>query len=135
VPLVALARPLWRITLLWQFSEIVVWVVTLFWLLGFNDSSHATDYGWLMLVLLVRDGFLFVLAGLIVREMWNPQLDVVRASGLDDPGGGVYDEAPDIWHERRIERQMAYAQPYLGEATPSDQPIADQSTADQPTTD
>ncbi len=133
VPLVALARPRWRITLLWQFSEIVVWVVTLFWLLGFNDSSHATDYGWLMLVLLVRDGFLFVLAGLIIREMWNPQFDVVRASGLDDPGGGVYDEAPDIWHARRVAREMAYAQPYIGEATPSDQPTADQPSADQPT--
>ena len=42
VPLVALARPRWRSNLLWQFSEIVVWVVTLLWLLGFYDSSHAT---------------------------------------------------------------------------------------------
>src|SRR5262249_31382352 len=39
VPLVALARPRWRITLLWQFSAIVVWVGTLPWLLGFNDGS------------------------------------------------------------------------------------------------
>jgi uncharacterized membrane protein len=105
VPLVALARPRWRISLLWQFSEIVVWVVTLLWLLGFNDSAHATDYGWLMLVLLVRDGFLAVIAGLVIYEMWHPQADVVRASGLDDPGGGVYDNAPDVWLSRRVERR------------------------------
>jgi uncharacterized membrane protein len=108
VPLVALARPRWRITLLWQFSEIVVWIVTLLWLLGFNDGSHATDYGWLMLALLVRDAFLFVIAGLIVYEMWHPEADVVRASGLDDPGGGPYDGAPDAWRQRQIERRARY---------------------------
>jgi uncharacterized membrane protein len=122
VPLIALARPRWRITLLWQFSEIVVWVVTLFWLLGFNDSNHATDYGWLMLVLLVRDGFLFVLAGLVIREMWSPQFDVVRASGLDDPGGGVYDGAPDAWQARRIERRLAMAATIAEEADPAAPP-------------
>jgi uncharacterized membrane protein len=104
VPLVALARPRWRITLLWQFSEIVVWVVTLLWLLGFNDGAHATDYGWLMLVLLIRDVFLFVIAGLIVYEMWHPEADVVRASGLDDPGGGPFDDAPDVWRQYLLER-------------------------------
>jgi uncharacterized membrane protein len=104
VPLVALARPRWRITLLWQFSEIAVWIVTLFWLLGFNDSSHATDYGWLMLTLLIRDGFLLVIAGLIVYEMWHPEADVVRATGLDDPGGGPFDGAPDVWRQRLLDR-------------------------------
>jgi uncharacterized membrane protein len=108
VPLVALARPRWRITLLWQFSEIVVWLVTLLWLLGFNDGSHATDYGWLMLALLVRDAFLFIIAGLIIHEMWHPEADVVRASGLDDPGGGPYDGAPDVWRQRLIQRRARY---------------------------
>lgn len=108
VPLVALARPRWRITLLWQFSEIVVWLVTLLWLLGFNDGSHATDYGWLMLALLVRDAFLFIIAGLIIHEMWHPEADVVRASGLDDPGGGPYDRAPDVWRQRLIQRRARY---------------------------
>jgi uncharacterized membrane protein len=116
VPLVALARPRWRITLLWQFSEIVVWVVTLLWLLGFNDGSHATDYGWLMLALLTRDAFLFVIAGLIVYEMWHPEADVVRASGLDDPGGGPYDGAPDIWRQRLIQRRASY----VGAAEPEE---------------
>ncbi len=97
VPLVALARPRWRMALLWQFSEIAVWIATLLWLLGYDDSTHGLDYGWLMLLLLIRDAFLIVIAGLVVREMWRPELDVVRSTGLDDPGGGPFDGAPDRW--------------------------------------
>ena len=43
----------------------------------------------------VRDGLLLAIAGLVVREMWCPWLDVVRADGADDPGGGVFDGVPD----------------------------------------
>src|SRR5262249_47784621 len=108
VPLVALARPRWRITLLWQFSEIVVWVVTLLWLLGFNDGSHATDYGWLMLALLVRDAFLFVIAGLIGCEMLDPDAGGGRARRLGDSGGGPYPGARDVWRQRLFERRTRY---------------------------
>jgi uncharacterized membrane protein len=97
VPLVALARPRWRLTLVWQFVEILVWMATLTILLGYNDSSHGISYGWLVLILLARDALLVALAVLVVREMWNPELDVVRADGADDPGGGVFDGAPDYW--------------------------------------
>ena len=95
VPLAALARPRWRLNILWQFSEIAVWIGTLFLLLGYNDADRGLDYGWLMLILLVRDAFLVAMAGLIILEMWHPEEDVVRASGLDDPGGGVFDGLPD----------------------------------------
>lgn len=95
VPLVALARPRWRLTLVWQFSEILVWIATLTLLLGLSVPDHGISYGWLMLVLVVRDALLLALAALVVREMWCPWLDVVRANGDDDPGGGVFDGAPD----------------------------------------
>lgn len=97
VPLIALARPRWRLTLVWQLCEIVVWMATLTILLGYNDSSHGISYGWLVLILLVRDGLLVTLAALVVREMWNPWLDVVRVDGVDDPSGGVYEGATDYW--------------------------------------
>ena len=94
VPLLALARPRWRSALLWQASEIAVWILTLVWLIGYDDPNRSVGYPWLMGVLITRDLILFVLAGLIVREMWRPELDVVRAGGVDDPGGGPFDGAP-----------------------------------------
>jgi uncharacterized membrane protein len=95
VPLLALARPRWRISLIWQFAEIGVWFLTLTELLGFSAPAHGVAYGWLMVILLVRDALLITLAVLIVREMWHPELDVVRAGGVDDPAGGEFDGARD----------------------------------------
>jgi uncharacterized membrane protein len=95
VPLLALARPRWGMNLLWQFSEIAVWIATLLWLLGYYDSARGLDYGALMILLLVRDGLLIGLAALVVREMWHPELDVVRSGGLDDPGGGPFNAVDD----------------------------------------
>lgn len=97
VPLLALARPRWRLALLWQFTEILVWMLTLTLLLGYDTPGHGVSYGWLMLVLIVRDVLLLVIAGFIVREMWRPWLDGVRVNGIDDPSGGVFDGAPDGW--------------------------------------
>ncbi len=95
VPLLALARPRWRSALVWQGAEIAVWILTLLWLIGYDDPNRAITYPWLMGALVMRDVCLLVLAGLIVREMWRPELDAVRAGGVDDPGGGPFDGAPD----------------------------------------
>jgi uncharacterized membrane protein len=97
VPLLALARPRWRLNLVWQFTEVLVWIVTLTVLLGGSVPDHGINYGWLVLLLIVRDLLLLGLAALVVREMWCPWLDVVRLDGSDDPGGGVFDHAPDWW--------------------------------------
>ena len=35
-----------------------------------------------------------VLCGLVIREIWRPELDVVRQTYGDDPDGGVLDGAP-----------------------------------------
>jgi hypothetical protein len=102
--LLALARPRWRLSLIWQFTEIVVWILTLTLLLGegtdakgLSLADHGISYGWLVLILIARDLLLLALAGLIVREMWCPWLDVVRVDGADDPGGGVFDGATDYF--------------------------------------
>jgi uncharacterized membrane protein len=95
VPLLALARPRWRLAIVWQFAEIAVWFLTLTLLLGFDVPSHGVPYGALMLALVVRDLLLLVIAGLIIWEMWHPEFDVVRADGTDDPAGGDFDGAED----------------------------------------
>jgi uncharacterized membrane protein len=105
VPLIALARPRWRLTLIWQFTEIVVWMLTLTVLLNGDVPDRGISYGWLMLVLVIRDGLLLGLAGLVIREMWCPWLDVVRVDGVDDPGGGVFDHAPDYWAREFVDDQ------------------------------
>jgi uncharacterized membrane protein len=97
VPLIALARPRWRLTLIWQLVEVLVWILTLTLLLGFDVPNRGINYGRLMLVLVIRDGLLLAIAGLVIREMWRPWLDVVRVDGADDPGGGVFDGAEDYW--------------------------------------
>ncbi|WP_157749289.1 glycosyltransferase family 87 protein [Jatrophihabitans sp. GAS493] len=95
LPLVALARPRWRAALLWQFSEIAVWISFLLWLMGTNNKG--IDYGPLMTVVLIRDAALIALMGLVVRDILRPEHDVVRQHGLDDPGGGVFDNVRDYW--------------------------------------
>jgi uncharacterized membrane protein len=94
VPLLALARPRWRLAMVWQFTEIAVWMLTLTLLLGLDpsQSAHGVSYGWLAAVLLARDGMLLALAGLIVYEMWHPERDAVRAGGDPeaDPGAGPF---------------------------------------------
>jgi uncharacterized membrane protein len=92
LPLLALARPRWRLALVWQFTEVAVWFLTLTLLHG---GDRTVAYGWLVLVLIARDLLLLLIAALIVREMWRPDLDVVRSGGVDDPAGGFFDGAQD----------------------------------------
>ncbi|HTZ45161.1 MAG TPA: glycosyltransferase 87 family protein [Jatrophihabitans sp.] len=93
VPLLALARPRWRMALIWQASEIAVWVGTLLWLLAGSDPNKAMTYEGLTWLLLIRDAVLLVLVGLIVREMYRPATDPVRTSEEPDPGAGVFADA------------------------------------------
>ena len=108
VPLLALARPQWRLSIIWQLTEVAVWFMTLTLFVGqFSGkaATHGVPYGWLVVVLLIRDAVLVVLAALVVRDIWFPEFDVVRADGTDDPGGGIYDRSPE--RPRQQEPQAA----------------------------
>ena len=94
VPLLALARPRWRMALLWQLSEIAVWVATLLWLLAGSDPNKAMTYEGLTWFLLIRDGFLLAIVAMIVAEMFRPELDVVRSDEQPDPGAGLFADSP-----------------------------------------
>jgi hypothetical protein len=45
--------------------------------------------------MLARFGAVLLLSGLVVREVLRPERDVVRSTGVDDPGGGVLSGAAD----------------------------------------
>ena len=103
IPLAALARPRWRDFLIWQATEVVhffgIWLL----LAGYppGTPNRALDIeAYAATVGLHIAGTLW-LCGFVVRDIWRPDLDPVRASpidpsrGADDPAGGVLDGAPD----------------------------------------
>ncbi|MEN3358192.1 MAG: hypothetical protein V7637_2174 [Mycobacteriales bacterium] len=94
VPLAVLARPSWRAYLLWQATECVLWVPRLLWFLGTGEKG--VDFQWFLLAVLLRDAAVLAYCGLVVWDILQPERDVVRSSGVDDPAGGVLDDAPDV---------------------------------------
>jgi uncharacterized membrane protein len=95
LPLAVLARPAWRSLLAWQATEALLWVPRMLWYLGTDNKG--VDVQWFFLAVGVRDAAVLVLVGLVVRDVWHPELDRVRRSwpGTDDPAGGVLDGALD----------------------------------------
>jgi uncharacterized membrane protein len=93
VPLAVLARPSWRALLAWQASEAFLWFPRLYWYLGVGNKG--LDEHWFLLAVVARDVAVLWLAVLVVREILQPEYDVVRSAGADDPAGGVLDGAPD----------------------------------------
>ena len=104
VPLVALARPRWRMALIWQAAEIAVWVATLLWLLSGSDPNKAMTYEGLTWILLTRDAILLVLAGMVIYELYHPERDPVRSVDEPDPGAGVF---ATIGEDRLLGRPVA----------------------------
>jgi uncharacterized membrane protein len=96
IPVAALARPRWGAFLTWQFSEFLV-MFTRFYFFVHEGSKKAAgiESEWFISAVLLRNGLLMVLMGLVVREIYRPYHDVIRRDGEDDPGGGVLDGALD----------------------------------------
>jgi uncharacterized membrane protein len=102
VPLAVLARPrLWPY-LLWQLTEVAyffgIWGYLIFVYASQGNpvtGYHGISTGWYFAALLARFLAVALLAAYVVRDILIPERDVVRACGLDDPAGGVLDEAED----------------------------------------
>ena len=102
VPLAVLARPrLWPYVL-WQLAEVGyflgIWAYLIFdWrILGHTFPGYqGISTGWYFTLLAARFLTVALLAAYVVRDILDPERDVVRAHGLDDPAGGVLDQAPD----------------------------------------
>jgi hypothetical protein len=107
VPLAVLARPrLWPY-LLWQLAEVGyffgIWGYLIF---QYRIDGHTfagyqgISTGWYFTLLAARFLTVALLAAYVVRDILHPERDVVRARGLDDPAGGVLDQAPDRFRIR-----------------------------------
>jgi uncharacterized membrane protein len=107
VPLAVLARPrLWPY-LLWQLAEVAyffgIWGYLIF--VYSAEGYPVTGYqgissGWYFATLLARFLTVGLLAAYVVRDILDPERDVARALGTDDPAGGVLDHAEDRFRLR-----------------------------------
>ena len=94
LPLLALARPRWRMALIWQAAEIGVWIATLLWLVSGSNPNKSMTYEGLTWFLLVRDAVLIGLMVLIALEIRHPERDLVRTAADPDPGAGLFADVP-----------------------------------------
>jgi uncharacterized membrane protein len=101
VPLAVLARPrLWPYAL-WQLAEIGYFLGIWSYLLYVSRNGqvipgyNGMDPGWYFTLLLARLVAVLIMCAWIVRDILQPEQDVVRLDGTDDPAGGIFDGAPD----------------------------------------
>jgi uncharacterized membrane protein len=96
VPLAVLARPRWASLLIWQLSEVVLGAMNLLTLVALDHPDQGISIQLYLVFVVIRDLVLFTIMAFVVREILVPRLDVVRRDGVDDPAGGVLDNAPDV---------------------------------------
>jgi uncharacterized membrane protein len=115
LPLAILARPRVRDILIWQAFEIFYWLMVWMYLAGLYAEHPIGRWYWFAIIARVLATLWF--SGLIVRDMFVPERDPVRAGGVDDPTGGEFDGAPDAGWRRRFGRVgEAVAAPDVGMA-------------------
>jgi len=112
VPLAVMARPRWRDFLIWQAGE-VIYFVAIWWFLvayGVDDTTGLTGQEYTVAIIIHVVVTLYF-AALVLQDMLVPAEDPVRTDGfaddLDDPGGGVFDHAPDVFTLGRARRRNA----------------------------
>lgn len=100
VPLAVMARPRWRDFLVWQAGELVYFAGIWWFLVGYgvDDMTALTGQEYAAAILVHVVATLYLVA-MVVRDILIPDEDPVRTDGFeedrDDPGGGVFDRAPD----------------------------------------
>jgi uncharacterized membrane protein len=93
VPLAVLALPRTRVLLAWMAIDAFVWFPRMLYYLGIQDKGLPQD--WFLGAVIARDAMVVVLCVLVLRTIYRPETDPVRALGDDDPDGGVLDGAAD----------------------------------------
>jgi len=98
VPFAVLARPRIWAYVAWQLAEVgyffAIWGYFVHLYPAGGDEGLGP--GWYFAAVIARFLTVALLAAIVVQDILHPGRDRVRASGLlDDPAGGVLDEAPD----------------------------------------
>ncbi len=93
VPLAVLALPHRRILLAWMTIDALVWVPRMFYYLGPDHKGLPEQ--WFTGAVVLRDLAVIGLCVLVIRQIYRPGADPVRRDGIDDPGGGILNRAPD----------------------------------------
>ncbi|PXW35973.1 UNVERIFIED_CONTAM: putative membrane protein [Williamsia faeni] len=100
VPLAVLALPHTRILLGWMLIDALVWVPRMMWYL-FKETGDGLPEQWFLSMVVIRDLAVIGLCVMVIWQIYHPVEDLVRrgrgwrAIVVDDPGGGVLDNAPD----------------------------------------
>ncbi|HEV7418991.1 MAG TPA: glycosyltransferase family 87 protein [Mycobacterium sp.] len=104
VPLAVLALPQRRILLAWMTIDALVWVPRMLFLFG--EQKMGLPQQWFTTTVLLRDIAVMTLCALVIRQIYRPELDLVRYGGrVDDPSGGVFEhasDAPPKWLPARL---------------------------------
>jgi hypothetical protein len=116
--LIVLARPRWGAIIAWSVAEIGYFAAFYAELLGAGGKPVIPE-GTFVLASSLRLITVAVLCGLVVREIWRPELDVVRRTYRDDPDGGVLDGASDAGWIEPLRRWLRVApRPPADDSTP-----------------
>jgi uncharacterized membrane protein len=78
--------------------DALVWVPRMLYLFG--EQKMGLPEQWFTTTVLLRDVAVMTLCALVIRQIYRPELDLVRHGGssggrVDDPSGGVFEHAPD----------------------------------------
>ena len=76
VPLAVLALPHRRILLAWMTIDALVWVPRMLYLYG--EQNTGLPEQWFTATVLLRDIAVMVLCALVIRQIYRPELDLVR---------------------------------------------------------
>ena len=113
LPFVVLARPRWRDWVIFGAAEGLYFMAIWAHLDGTLSSGSGGD-GLYIASIMVRIGVQLWIAGLVIRDILQPEFDPVRnpqwssrhavpAKRLDDPDGGILDGVPDApWMRRYV---------------------------------
>ena len=121
LPLIVLARPRWGAILAWTVAEFGYFTAFYAELLGAGGKPVIPE-GTFVLASSLRLITVAVLCGLVVREIWRPELDPVRQSYRDDPDGGVLDHAPDAPWVTSLRRSLRLGGPAAAAPEPPARP-------------